>query len=340
MEDRSGLVFAAVLVAALVIIGSAQALSGSGAAPQRPWAVVRSGLVLEGPPAVVPCVDLGVPKCPAPSDATLSPVALISYGPGRYYVYNETSQYGRINGTTLYTTYSVWFTNESVYCVTPAYAVSNSFIRYPTCPASPYREPSYLLPSSGASAYSPALGLSLNLTLTAAPGGGVEVTAFDFNLRGQENTVQPASLWKIATRNFGSPGGCGSLLPAGFAVYAGDYGPSDLPRQSALRISGYSELFCPYFLPVSQYVFEAQSDVALAVDGAGNYAGGMSSTLVASGYWSGGNPYTLGGPCPPAALYPACPPLVFSQFPPGMYTVVAADEWGQIAVLHFAVTGA
>ena len=69
-----------------------------------------------------------------------------------------------------------------------------------------------------------------------------------------------------------------------------------------------------------------------------------------SGYWTGsasqsGAGFVTGGACPsgqvssssnPVQASSGCP-LVFNQFPPGVYTVVAADEWGQVAVLHFTV---
>ena len=339
MRSRSGVVFASILVIVVVAMGSSAAFLAPRTAAGPPWTVVKEGISLDGQPATVPCAGLDQLGCEPASSATLSPVALVAYGSGRYYVYNETSKYGTYNGTVLYINYSIWFTNETVYCVTPAYLVGNVNVMYPTCPVSPFSSYTYHIPSSGASAYDPGLGLSLNLSLSEAPGGGVQVTASEFNLRAQNDTVLPASAWKVPPGNLTSQG-CGGVIPVGFAVYAGDYGPADASRGHTLRLSAGSTLFCPYVPSVSRYVFKSASDVALAVDSIGSIATAMSSTLTVSGRWVGGDPYTFGGPCPPAAVYPSCPPLVFDHLSPGVYTVVAADEWGQVAILHFTVTAA
>ena len=49
------------------------------------------------------------------------------------------------------------------------------------------------------------------------------------------------------------------------------------------------------------------------------FAEAMSSTLSFKGYWNGGTPGA------------------FTDFTPGVYTVVGGDEWGTLAVLHLQV---
>lgn len=67
--------------------------------------------------------------------------------------------------------------------------------------------------------------------------------------------------------------------------------------------------------------------------------GNITSSSATSGFWVGENDLAYGGPCPGSSQdsnATECP-LTFVPFPPGSYTVVAGDEWGQTVLLHFTV---
>lgn len=74
---------------------------------------------------------------------------------------------------------------------------------------------------------------------------------------------------------------------------------------------------------IDTFVFQASSDNA-TIFGSCQSSGGcltesVDASIAANGYWSGDS---------------------FTSFPSGVYTVVAGDEWGGIAILHFTVAGA
>src|SRR5207249_3170465 len=73
--------------------------------------------------------------------------------------------------------------------------------------------------------------------------------------------------------------------------------------------------------PVAYYLFSPSSNSAQPFDSRGDPLGNqsMSIDLLRSGYWTGGY-----GPAPPG-------PAQFHPFK-GEYTVVAADEWGGVAL--------
>jgi len=120
-------------------------------------------------------------------------------------------------------------------------------------------------------------------------------------------------------------------------------------------------IFCPVGpAPTPYFAFEPLSDVALTyqwanftslegvynvtVNTACHWSSGSGCDLSAagpwSGYWTGSSSLqgqnARGGACSPQAGLEACP-LEFNEFPKGVYTVVAADEWGQVVLLHFTV---
>jgi hypothetical protein len=72
------------------------------------------------------------------------------------------------------------------------------------------------------------------------------------------------------------------------------------------------------------YLFKADSQMA-QVEGYSGYNYAMNATINASGYWTWDR-----------AINPSANP-VFHPFEPGIYTVVAGDEWGNVVLLHFTV---
>jgi hypothetical protein len=69
------------------------------------------------------------------------------------------------------------------------------------------------------------------------------------------------------------------------------------------------------------YVFKADSQWTIPENIAQYYP--MNATLEVSGYW------TWNGADPSSAVH--------HLFEPGVYTVAAGDEWGDVVLLHFTV---
>jgi hypothetical protein len=141
--------------------------------------------------------------------------------------------------------------------------------------------------------------------------------------------------------------GCGSggSGPVGFELLQGNYGLNNFTSGRALWLQpSILVSICqgPVWLPPDGYTFEPLSDAA------GFFGGRSIFPVVVSGTWStfwlGSGPWggmtAFAGDCPgaPPLNSPSACPLTSKPFAPGVYTVVAGDEWGQVALLHFTVT--
>ncbi len=121
---------------------------------------------------------------------------------------------------------------------------------------------------------------------------------------------------------------CGPPSPIGLAILQGHYGPNNLSEGKALTLYDTGVAYsCPTSVgPAGRYLFSPSSNSTEAFDSNGVPMGNQSMTidLLTSGYWTGG--YGAGPPGP-------------AQFHPfkGLYTAIAADEWGASATWGFSV---
>jgi predicted secreted protein len=172
-------------------------------------------------------------------------------------------------------------------------------------------------------------GLNLSLSSSStliSPGQTVSVGIDEWNTLPTENTVPSASNWPLQGLTLGP---CGTLnLPIGIEIVRGFYTSSNVSSAQTLQLSKPGIYNCPaIFSSISSYVFEPSSDLAGVVGSCGVnpcFTDRMGSTTNATGYWTGGNS-------------PFYNTSTFSNFALGEYTVVGGDEWGTLAVLHFAV---
>jgi hypothetical protein len=143
----------------------------------------------------------------------------------------------------------------------------------------------------------------------------VSINATESNTKNTANNVTAAKDWPISGLTLG---GCGTLgFPYGIGIYQGYYDLSNvslLANQSSLYFYKPGVYSCPAMFIMSQYSFAPSSDIA------GGTA--MSSVVSINGTWTG-----------------SVTSSAFHQFAPGVYTVVGGDEWGDIAVVHFTVSG-
>lgn len=180
-----------------------------------------------------------------------------------------------------------------------------------------------LVPTSSASTLNPLTGLSLDLNLSVINEVQVVVTAYEFNTLDRVNNVTyghgsllNSSFFQWANCDFGAGG------MVGYEVLEGDYGPDNYTRGAALWLElqpsvigaeGCADINLPVGEPVPSqdyhYAFSPLNDQNV-----------LSGTYV--GYWTDPSDAST-----------------YQPFPSGVYTVVAADEWGQVAILHFIVAG-
>jgi len=185
-------------------------------------------------------------------------------------------------------------------------------------------------------------GLRLGLIATSNANGSVTVAIDEYNTLLHSNNVSVAHDWPNASLFQWSRVNCESNylnLPAGYEILQGNYGKDNFTQGAPLWLQPMTFLpSCPLtegpvlysFLPTSDYSSTIGGNVSASGTWPGYYIGMMG----------GGVALTRGGDCPgapPLNSYSACS-LTFVPFPPGVYTVVAADEWGQVEVLHFSIT--
>lgn len=307
-----------------------------------PWGVIESNLTLTGPVVAIPCRVFNQGTCPPPSTAIIRDVELIAYGPNRYYLISQNQIVGYngsvSNTTALRVNYTMWFTNSTIYCISPAFLVGNAAVIYPTCPTTPYQRLTFLVPSSYASSLNSTMSLRLELRVQVNSNNSLTVTADEFNMLDRNNTVYPEDNWRI-------PQGLSQYAPClvnydpvGFAIYHGNYDISNFSTGTPLEIWVTPLIECPYFAGTPYYIFQPSGSVALEHQAYSITNVTISFSRDVSGFWSGGNPYTLGNPCPPNQTNSECPPLTFNQFPTGNYTIVGDDQWRGIVFLRFNVS--
>ncbi|MGH2639989.1 MAG: hypothetical protein ACRDF4_12030, partial [Rhabdochlamydiaceae bacterium] len=193
------------------------------------------------------------------------------------------------------------------------------------------------------------LGLELELGLDSTvfnPGQSVAMNVTLYNSLSIENKVQAATNWPINglfLRMIGlMPGRSGLYsgycteedygpIAMGIAVFRGDLSAADISSANSSQTLQLIEpgvaSSCPIASAanVSAYYFQPYSHEysAPAVCSINPCPFGTSNLFDLSGYWIGNA--TKGN-------------AVMNQLNPGIYTIAAGDEWGQLVILHFVVT--
>jgi hypothetical protein len=160
------------------------------------------------------------------------------------------------------------------------------------------------------------------------------------NTLAKVNTVKPSSNWLMHGVPVALWPPCYFGLPAQVAVLQGNYSAQSIQAATNVTFS----YICMEAVTVDHVIFQPNSDqVNLTglhdVTGASRSLGPfhMSLSFTTGGYWNLQNLSRelnipiLGEP------YPSSQPA-YIPFSPGEYTVAVADEWGQIALLHFLVS--
>ncbi len=172
-------------------------------------------------------------------------------------------------------------------------------------------------------------GLQLSALLsndTFSPGQTIIINVTEYNTLNQANNVTAGKDWPLSGMSLG---GCGTLnYPFGIEIYSGYYDSSNvsgLSNQSPLEVYPPGPYACPAMFSVASYFFAAQSsNASLGIAPSGTFpALPMTDPVNVNGTWTGS---TNGGSSS------------YHEFSPGIYTVIAGDEWGNLIIVHFSIT--
>jgi len=183
---------------------------------------------------------------------------------------------------------------------------------------------SFALTSTASSASPDSLALKLLLNATSISSGhAISIGIDEQNTLPRTNNVSSAKSWRL---NGLGTGPCGPLnAPLGIGIMKGYYADNNASAGALLDLYQPGQYNCPMILSgIGAYVFQPSSDMASVIgscDPNPCLTLNMSSTVSSKGYWSSN---LLQG-------------ATFSNFSPGVYTVVAGDEWGTLVLLHFIV---
>lgn len=189
--------------------------------------------------------------------------------------------------------------------------------------------------TTSSSTMNASIGLQLELQLSANSGGSLGISVDELNILNSTNNITAESDWAYPPAFLNPDSECdvslpyfGPETPFGFAVLQGYYGVNNFTAAKALPLYNTSEISsCVHYSATFSSVNPYYSFAPLSNQGNYFYPGVQihqfdSVTITTFGYWTGGI---------------SVPPVLFHRFTPGEYTVLAADEWGQIVLLHYMV---
>ncbi len=171
--------------------------------------------------------------------------------------------------------------------------------------------------------------LGVALQLFAEPPTGfldsLSVSAAVVDARNVSTRLIDQNDWPYQADSLNPFAPCGAPAQVGFGILQGYYDQSNYSKAIALILYNVSETFsCTTFaFGVFTYSFQPQSDVVELLNSSGTplFNESISINGQFGGYWHVGSSASD-----------------YEDFPPGAYTVIAADEWGQLAFLHFIVS--
>jgi hypothetical protein len=166
------------------------------------------------------------------------------------------------------------------------------------------------------------LGLKLGLRVSSNATGALSISSNATNLLDKVNNVTTADDWPYP--DTGSyPCGNFNQFPVEYAVLQGHYGASNYTSAGAFTLYDTGEVYpCPTSIaPLPYLLFAPLGDNVTFIFSSGQKGGYLvSASYSVTGYWTGSGTTAS-----------------FHQFPPGTYTVLVEDEWGNVVLLPFTV---
>ena len=180
---------------------------------------------------------------------------------------------------------------------------------------------------SSSSASNASLGLRLDLQLSTNSRGYLTIEADEYDMDNSTNNATASDRWAYSAASLDPFNSCGATpVPLGFAIFSGYYGKENYSMAQALTLWNATVATpCATNIPIASFGFLPQSDAAVAYSSSHQiiYTTNTSMQYAGVGYWTG--------------FVASLQPPVFHSFASGAYTVLAADEWGQVVLLHFDV---
>jgi hypothetical protein len=168
-------------------------------------------------------------------------------------------------------------------------------------------------------------GLEFSLQIVPSGNGTFAITAEEVNLLNSVNSVTQGNGWKYPTDQLDPFNNCApGVSPVGFAVFQGYYGMNNYTSGEALPLYDTATLVsCTVNYFPNMYLFQPKSDnVSVYNDHQFRINTTASVSASVSGYWTGGEGLAS--------------QATFNAFV-GSYTVLGADGWGDVLLLHFSV---
>jgi hypothetical protein len=181
-----------------------------------------------------------------------------------------------------------------------------------------------------ATAASPSLGMQL--VLSVSPSKGQVTSSFEVNATVWNTLSRPNNVTGVNDYNGVQFNPLCNTGPVTFEVLQGYFTVANFTAGTVLSIHGVQNMMCTVpTSALSYYVFQPNSDVftgPLPVGEGVSPQNGTAAMTTRSATTADSlvNVYSSGLASP-------------EPFPAGTYTIVAADNWGQLAAVHFTVTG-
>ena len=157
------------------------------------------------------------------------------------------------------------------------------------------------------------LGFSVNVT-SISQGQHFGMTISEFNTLSRTNNVSEASAWVVQGSTQACPDG---FYPFGVSVFQGHYAENNVTMVTPLQIFPITP--CPMFVRlITGYVFQPLSLNASVLPGSSNQTTAMQALVTVGTNYTGF-------------------PGQGQPLPAGAYTLVASDEWGNLAFLYVSV---
>ena len=182
------------------------------------------------------------------------------------------------------------------------------------------------IPVSSVSVQDNSTGLKLYLYVSANTTGAIFVFTYESNMLNRVNNVTTTGKWPYPNTN-SYPCGNYDQFPIEYAVMQGNWGLANYSLASSLALYNTAPIYaCPTEnYPQHFLSFAPLSDNASRIIMPGSWKESFSVSVkyAVPGYWTGSGTNAS-----------------FHDFSPGVYTVLADDEWGNVLLLHFTVAAA